>query len=577
MAEPIKSVLLVDYESLQRSLVGTVGETRLAERSAAWLAALEAGRLGPDVKRKLMVKRCYAGPSLRGKQRDLIIAAGFELVDSVDAGARSSADLHMAMDTIDALAKPEGYQEFILLSAAAELAPLISRLKANKRVTVIYADPATPSGDRNLADATIETSDLVRVLTGEPTSVGDISVPAGAPSPRADIEAFARRIHAATSIPLFSPKTFAELFRQLTEEISTNGYHFQTTARNVADRMVAGGRNVTRRQVVFIVKGLALKGHVFSTSDTAEKLAEVFREQAHYLITNAGITLNRHEEDLLTAWFLSRAPSAAGASAPLPAATAPAPRPAAAAPPPAPPATATVPEPSPDAKAAIAETIEREVAKAVARQPSQADRVPIKPPQPQQPQPQPTRPNAAQPQKPPQVKVELPKSTARPPPFPSAREEAKAVIAARIAGAARMKPAGTRTPIPAKPAPKAPAPPPPPEEPEAPPVAAAAPPLPADGGESDALENSILAAIAEAVDVLVEDSNEEHQEPEPPPPPPQREPQGKKRATNQPPPPRRPEPEPLPAAEEDEPAESNDIGDQIQRIIASYNRNRSDE
>ncbi|MEJ0013974.1 MAG: NYN domain-containing protein [Bauldia sp.] len=574
MAELIKSVLLVDYESVQRSLVGTVGETRLAERSAAWLAALEAGRLGPDVKRTLMVKRCYVTPSVRGKPRDLLIAAGFDMVDAVDAGARSSADLHMAMDTIDALAKPEGYQEFILLSAAAELAPLLSRLKANKRVTVIYADPATPAGDRQLADAIIETSDLVRVLTGEPTPVGEISVPAGASSPRADIEAFARRIHAATSIPLFSPKTFAELFRQLTEEIAANGYHFQTTARNVADRMVAGGRNVTRRQVVFIVKGLALKGHVFSTSDTADKLAEVFREQAHYLITNAGITLNQHEEDLLTAWFLSRPPTAAPPLAP--ASGAPPPQPAAAAPP-TPPAPPTVPEASSDAKATIAETIEREVAKAVARQPPQAERVPIRPPQPQQPQAQPPRPNATNQQKTPQVKVEMPKSAARPPPLPSAREEAKAVIAARIAGAARMKPAGTRTPIPAKPAPKAPA---PPAEPEPEPVAnEAAAPLPADGPKSDALENSILAAIAEAVDVLVEDSGDEDEHaPEPLPPPP-REPQGKKRANQSaPPPPRQPDPEPPspPEAEEDI-GESNDIGDQIQRIIASYNRNRSDE
>jgi hypothetical protein len=454
----------------------------------------------------------------------------------------------MAMDTIDALAKPEGYQEFILLSAAAELAPLLTRLKAQKRVSVIYADPATPAGDRSLADAIIETGDLVRVLTGEPTPVGDIGVPAGAPSPRADIEAFARRIHAATSIPLFSPKTFAELFRHLTEEIAANGYHFQTTARNVADRMVTGGRNVTRRQVVFIVKGLALKGHVFSTNDTAEKLAEVFREQAHYLITNAGITLNRHEEDLLSAWFQSRAPGAL----PTTPAAAPAPPPA--------------PEPPAAAKATIAETIEREVAKAI-----------IRPPAPEKAKPQLQPPRAAPPppqtQKPPQVKaVDLPKSAAnKPQPLASAREEAKAVIAARIAGAARMKPAGSRTPIPAKPAPKSPA---PPAEPA--PAPAAEAPAKREGGNGDTLEHSILAAIAEAVDVLVEDSAEPDDTPEPP--PQQREAQGKKRGTQAAPPPaRQPDPPPPAPAEEEDIGESNDIGDQIQRIIASYNRNRTDE
>ena len=124
MAEPIRSVLLVDYESLQRSLAATVGETRLADRAAVWLAALEAGRLGPEgVRRRLMVKRCYAGPGVRGKQRDALATAGFEVVDSAESGARSSADLHLAMDTVDALGKPDGYQEFILFSAASELAP----------------------------------------------------------------------------------------------------------------------------------------------------------------------------------------------------------------------------------------------------------------------------------------------------------------------------------------------------------------------------------------------------------------------------------------------------------------------
>ena len=34
---------------------------------------------------------------------------------------------------------------------------------------------------------------------------------------RAQIEAFAREIHAATNIPMFSPKTFADLFRILAE------------------------------------------------------------------------------------------------------------------------------------------------------------------------------------------------------------------------------------------------------------------------------------------------------------------------------------------------------------------------
>ena len=135
---------------------------------------------------------------------------------------------------------------------------------------------------------------------------------------RTEIEGFARKIHAATSIPLFSPRTFAELFRLLTEEIVANGYHFQTTAKNVAERLAEGGRTVTRRQVVFIVKGLALKGHVFSTSDTPRKLAEVFREQARYLIENAGLKLDEQQEKILSAWLVDRVPATLARPAPAP-------------------------------------------------------------------------------------------------------------------------------------------------------------------------------------------------------------------------------------------------------------------
>jgi hypothetical protein len=547
MAEPISSVLLVDYESLQRSLAAVAGETRLADRAAAWLGAIESGRLiGPEgVRRHISVKRCYAGPSVRGKQRDGLAAAGFDVVDIADGAARGSADLHMAMDTIEALTRPEGYREFILLSTAMDLAPLLTRLKASNRRTTIFVDATTPENDKSLADAHLAGADFARFLTGAETALAEIRAPSRG-GERAEIEAFARRIHAATSIPLFSPKTFAELFRQLTEEIAANGYHFQTTAKNVADRMMASGRTVTRRQVVFIVKGLALKGHVFSTGDTPEGLAEVFREQARYLITNAGIGLAPREEQLLSAWFSSH-------SAPI------VPR---LAPPSQSPASTSAP--SAETKAKIAETIEREVAKAVTRPPEKA-----KPP---------ARPTASA--KPPTVKpVDLPKLGAarshpmKSSPSPAAREEAKAVIAARIAASAKFK-NGSRPAVPAKPAPPAAALPAPPAPPTAAEAAADTAPTQAS---SAALENSILAAIAEAVDVLVEDSNDDER---PPREPPARQRQSgtarlPERSSPAPRPRQVPEPEPEPEPEEN--TDSNDIGDQIQRIIASYNRNRTEE
>ena len=550
MAEAIASVLLVDYDNLQRSFAAAGGEGQIADTASGWLAALEDGRLAGTGggKRRLGIKRCYAGASVNGKLRDRLAAAGFDVVDAGD-GTRGSAELHMAMDTIEALGRTDGFSEFILLSPGSELGPLIARLKSAKRTAVILGDDKTSPSERAMADIVIDAASLVRLPAPAGAAAAETRAPAGA-NERAEIEAFARKIHAATSIPLFSPKTFAELFRHLTEEIAANGYHFQTTAKNVADSMSAAGRNVTRRQVVFIVKGLALKGHVFSTSDNAERLAEVFREQARYLINSAGIKLDPREEQLLAIWFQGR-----------PAASVP--RQAAAAPP-APEGQTTVP-PSAETRARIAETIEREVAKAVVRP---SERV----------KPQPPRPavTAAAAPKPLPVKpVELPKSTAtrpaqpiRPAPPGTAREEAKAVIAARIAASAKMKKPPRATGAGQAPASANGAP-------------TTAPPEPAGGEEiaarnskraapvsAENLETSILAAIAEAVDVLVDDSTAD-----------QPNATGAKPATRHAgtPAPEAARQETDEGPTEVDDGESNDIGDQIQRIIASYNRNRTDE
>jgi hypothetical protein len=550
MAEPTKSAVFVDYESLQRSMNAGQGDMRLADRAVAWVAAIEAGRLvglepGP---RNLVVKRCYAGANVRGKQRDALSAAGFEVVDSNPGdGGRSSADLHLAMDIIDALSQPNGAHEFILLASGIELAPLLSRLKASKRQTVIFADRATPVGDKALADGIIDAAEFQAFLASDEMPAVE-AANAGSASDRAEIEAFARRIHGATNIPLFSPKTFAELFKHLADEIRENGYHFQTTAKNVADQMTATGRSVTRRQVVFIVKGLALKGHVFSNDDSPDDLAEVFREQARYLITNAGITLDQRQDQLLSAWFVSRPQTAAPSPAPRPQQTSA--------------NGATAPN--------GADTEARRAAPQAAEKPAPPRPTPTPPAPP---------PVAIKPVAPPVKPVDLPKSSAKPTPpppirltpSPSAREEAKAIIAARIAASAKLKP--SKTVAPAKPGAKT-----------VPAATGGKSQQPRRGSDvaSDALESSILAAIAEAVDVLV-DSGAEDEMIVP-------EPQGKRRAnpprTAEPEPehdieleaePASPEPQPAPADDPEQEGESGDIGDQIQRIIASYNRNRSDD
>jgi hypothetical protein len=535
MAETLKSALFVDYDSIHRSLAaaGRDGDV-LAQRTSAWVVAIESGRLvsakgGGQSRRRFALRRCYADPARLGKNRIAFVAAGFDLIDCpASDGRKNSAGMNVALDVIEALAHPTAYEEFVLLSADADLAPIIQRLHSLERAAVVYSGPATPPANVEVANGLVEEGKLASLLFADeapvqrpaaaaappsprasaPPAAAKPANPAGNPSPgaapamgeRAEIEALARRIHSGTKIPLLSPRTFAELFRRLAAEISERGYHFQETAERVSSDLTAAGRNVTRRQVVFVVKGLALKGHVFSTTDTAERLAEVFREQALYLVGNAGLELTDRERALLPAWITGQtgpAPSPAGAT----------------------PVPASQPAGSDDARAARRKGpkpgIETKTETAAPR--------PVTPPKP------------VQPKAPPPKPAEPARQAAPPPPR---QPQPKA----------QPRPAAPQKPVAPKPAPK--------------PAAKA----PKEAASSEALESSILAAIAQAVDVLIEDSHADTGE--------------NPAAAATPPPPRDKEPPPAAPVEAQpeqppgEGGESDDIGDEIQRIIASYSRAR---
>jgi NYN domain len=578
MAESVKSVLYVDYDSIHRSLKasGSLAADRLAQRVAGWVAAIESGRLvvpkgKAPTRRRMQARRCYADPVLLGKGRLALVACGFEIIDCpITAGhQRNSAGLQIVLDAMDWLARDGPYDEFVLLSADSDLAPALQRLRAQGKATVIYAPTDLGDEYRALSDGQVDEGLLLALLNDEvPVSAGEAEAPppssaeaqrarasAASTAPpageRNEVEALARKVNAATSVPVFAPRTFADLFRFLAQEIAERGYHFQETADNVTARLGEAGRTATRRQVMFVVKGLALKGHVFSTTDTAERLAEVFREQVNYLIDHAGLDLSDRERELLPSWIAGRAGADRTAQ--------------------------------PEARTARAR-VESEDAKASRRRPAKPASPVREPPPPREPvaaretppqraaaaHPAPAReaaPPAASTGKPAPVPVKSideirraaaagrpspsPKPAAPPQPKQAAAAPAKpaAPPASSKPAAPARPPAGTR-PGQAKPPPAQPA-----SQGQRPSAAPARAARPAET-DKEALESSILAAIAQAVDVLVEDSTGTE--------PPTGEEAAADLATPE------PEPEPNPS----EGGESDDIGDEIQRIIASYSKAR---
>ena len=596
MADTIKSALFVDYDSFHRSQEDGNGDTaeRIAQTSAVWVTALESGKLiapPPEngARRRVLIRRCYADPALLGANRSALIANGFEVIDCPHqvGRKRNAADLHMVIDTIDALEHPAGYDEFVLLSADTDLTPVLLRLRAHNRNTVVYGDEATSAAYRALADGMIDAAKFAAVLSGEvaepkPEPTPEVEAAAGAtesatttavPADRNDIEALARKVHAATNVPMFSPRTFADLFRVLAQEIGEHGYHFQNTAENVAEKLTTAGRNVNRRQVLFVVKGLALKGHVFSTTDTPERLAEVFREQVIYLIGNAGLDLDEREKAMLPAWIIGKTATVAK---PVPTATRPPPRPVPIAEDSA--AKKQTPVRRRVTRPAMASKDETPAAAARAEMSPAAEMV--------------AQAEAAAERREPAPAAKPAIGTGVGGPTPSSKTaDLRATVASRFAaitkstfGAspageapARVKPA-TR-PAAAEPSQAAPRTTPPPRPApvgaagrtgsaagSAKPLSAKAKP-PAEEGNNGALESSILAAIAQAVDVLVEDGGETGKAKDM-----EFEREDAPVSAERAPPASSPEPPPDP--EPSQGGDSEDIGDEIQRIIASYSRAR---
>jgi len=597
MADTIKSALFVDYDSFHRSQDEENGETaeRLAQTSAVWVAALEGGKLilpPPEngARRRVLIRRCYADPALLGLHRSALIASGFEVIDCPHQPGRkrNAADLHMVIDTLDALDHPAGYDEFILLSADADLTPVLLRLRAHNRNTVVYGDESTTAAYKAIADGMIDAGRFAAVLAGDgleekveapavevASEAGETAAATPVAADRNDIEALARKVHAATNVPMFSPRTFADLFRVLAQEIGEHGYHFQNTAESVTDKLVAAGRNANRRQVLFVVKGLALKGHVFSTTDTPERLAEVFREQVLYLIGTSGLELDEREKAMLPNWIIGRTPAAV--IKPPPAATPPRPT--------APPDDASK-KPAPVRRRVTrpAPSVKEEEAEPVVRAEPPRPEVPARPaPVVEKRTPPPPAPPT------PPARPAPPPAIAAPPPA-SRSADVRASVASRFAaitkGSFGAKPASETVAKPAPPAarpaaseprPAAPRTPPPRPSPPSrpsgngqggtrPPAARAAsrPAAPAEG-EGDALESSILAAIAQAVDVLVDDKAEAKAREE------------VEAVEAEMPAPQIPQPEPPPDPEPSPGGDSEDIGDEIQRIIASYSRARTQD
>ena len=185
---PGLSVVFVDYDNIYLSLKRKNEEAarRFAKDAGGWLRGIETGRLitstqgiNLDGPRRIVLNRCYGNPSPRRNPHDNstdmnsfpfvrhhFLRSGFEVVDCppLTAQLKNSADIKMVMDVLDFLKHQTYFDEFVLLSGDADFTPVLHRLRAHARRTVVYANDHTATPYTAISDGEVRENDLINLL-----------------------------------------------------------------------------------------------------------------------------------------------------------------------------------------------------------------------------------------------------------------------------------------------------------------------------------------------------------------------------------------------------------------------------
>lgn len=149
----IRSALFVDFDNIYLGLQRE--DPNAAEQFATnpthWLRWLqESLQLDSEEphgrRRKILFRRCYLNPSQFGRFRPYFTRSAFEVVDCppLTSGGKTSADIQMVMDILDALGHATRFEEFIILSGDADFTPMLLRLsKHDRRSAVLAIGPAS--------------------------------------------------------------------------------------------------------------------------------------------------------------------------------------------------------------------------------------------------------------------------------------------------------------------------------------------------------------------------------------------------------------------------------------------------
>ncbi|PZP45776.1 MAG: hypothetical protein DI601_08500 [Azospirillum brasilense] len=170
--------LFVDFDNVFSALclhAPEAAEIFVAEpgRWLDWIAQRNApqpgrGTVVPAVQRRILIRRCYLNPVgslvlpdgervFFGSFRDKLVRAGFQITECppLTRGGKTSADIVLVMDVLDALGHATCFDEFVLVSSDADFTPVLHRLRAHDRRTVVVTVGNAAEAYRAAADEVV--------------------------------------------------------------------------------------------------------------------------------------------------------------------------------------------------------------------------------------------------------------------------------------------------------------------------------------------------------------------------------------------------------------------------------------
>lgn len=153
--QQLNSALFIDFDNIYLNLLEQDRQAadKFATNPAKWLEWLEkllpinyrgTGFSG----RRVLIRRCYLNPNSFSQFRPHFIRSACEVIDCppLTSRGKTSTDIHMVMDMLEALGHDTYFHEFIVLSGDADFTPLLLRLRKHARYSAIlsvgYVSPA---------------------------------------------------------------------------------------------------------------------------------------------------------------------------------------------------------------------------------------------------------------------------------------------------------------------------------------------------------------------------------------------------------------------------------------------------